>query len=47
MQRVVGLGAAAVSASLVDVLAEREPEQLAELGRLVGRKLKERGDAGL
>lgn len=45
MERVVGLGAAAVSASLVDVLSEREPEQLAELGRLVRRKLKERGKA--
>ena len=44
MQRVVGLGAAAVSASLVDVLAKSEPAQLAELGRLVRRKLKERGD---
>lgn len=45
MQRVVGLGTAAVSASLVDVLAERDPAQLEELGRLVRRKLKERGDA--
>ena len=45
MQRVVGLGASAVSASLVDVLAEREPGQLEELARLVRRKLKERGDA--
>ncbi len=44
VQRIVDLGSTAVSASLVDVLAERDPEQLAELGRLVRRKLKERGD---
>lgn len=44
VQRIVGLGLTAVSASLVDVLAERDPEQLAELGRLVRRKLRERGD---
>ena len=43
IQRIVGLGSMAVSASLVDVLAEHDPEQLAELGRLVRRKLKERG----
>lgn len=42
VQRIIGLGSSAVSASLVDVLAERDPEQLAELGRLVRRKLKER-----
>lgn len=44
--RIVELGATAVSASLVEVLAERDPEQLAELGRLVRRKLREteRGD---
>ena len=45
VQRIVSLGSTAVSASLVDVLAERDPEQLAELGRLVRRKLKERSDA--
>lgn len=45
VQRIVGLGSTAVSASLVDVLAERDPEQLAELGRLVRRKLKERSDS--
>ena len=33
----------AVAASLVDVLAERDPEHLAELARLIGRRL---GDAG-
>lgn len=42
VQRIVDLGSTAVAASLVDVLAERDPEQLAELGRLVRRKLKER-----
>lgn len=44
VQRIIGLGSTAVSASLVDVLAERDPEQLAELGRLVRRKLKEQAD---
>lgn len=39
--RIVGLGSTAVAASLVEVLAERDPEQLAELGRLVRRKLRE------
>jgi len=41
VQRIVDLGSTAVAASLVDVLAERNPEQLAELGRLVRRKLRE------
>ena len=45
VRRIVELGSNAVAASLVDVLAERDPEQLAELGRLVRRKLKER-DSG-
>lgn len=31
----------AVAASLVDVLAEQDPERLAELGRLVRRRLRE------
>jgi predicted transcriptional regulator len=44
VQRLVTLGSAAVSASLVDVLAERDPEQLAELSRLVQAKLKARRD---
>lgn len=43
-ERVLSLGADAVSASIVDVLAERDPEQLAELGRLVRRKLRERDE---
>jgi predicted transcriptional regulator len=42
VQRLVTLGSAAVSASLVDVLAERDPEQLAELARLVKAKMDER-----
>ena len=41
VQRIVGLGAAAVASSLVDVLAEAAPDQLAELGRLVRRKLRD------
>ncbi|MDQ6885825.1 MAG: BlaI/MecI/CopY family transcriptional regulator [Gemmatimonadota bacterium] len=41
VQRLVTLGSSAVAASLVDVLAERDPEQLAELARLVQAKLKE------
>lgn len=46
VQRIVELGSTAVAASLVDVLAERDPEQLAELGRLVRRKLREREHDG-
>lgn len=41
VEGILSLGPQAVSASLVDVLAERDPEQLAELGRLVRRKLAE------
>lgn len=41
MRRILGLGARAVTSSLVDALAEHEPEQLAELARLVRKKLKE------
>jgi Predicted transcriptional regulator len=41
VEGIVSLGPEAVSASLVDVLAERDPEQLAELGRLVRRKMRE------
>lgn len=40
IEGILNLGPKAVSASLVDVLAERDPEQLAELGRLVRRKLR-------
>ena len=42
VQRIVGLGPAAVASSLVDVLAEAAPEQLNELARLVRKRLKER-----
>jgi predicted transcriptional regulator len=38
---ILALGPEAVAASLVDALAEHDPEQLAELGRLVRRKLRE------
>ncbi len=38
---ILSLGPEAVAASLVDVLAEHDPEQLAELGRLIRKKLKE------
>lgn len=41
VEGILALGPAAVSASLVDVLAQRDPEQLAELGRLVRRRLRE------
>ena len=43
-ERVLALGTEAVTASIVDVLADRDPEQLQELGRLVRRKLRERDD---
>ena len=41
---ILSLGPEAVAASLVDALAEQDPEQLAELGRLVRRKLREQGE---
>ncbi|MBI3568869.1 MAG: BlaI/MecI/CopY family transcriptional regulator [Gemmatimonadetes bacterium] len=44
MEGIVSLGPDAVAASLVDVLAERDPRQLEELARLVRRKLRERGE---
>lgn len=44
VEGILSLGSAAVSASLVDVLAKRDPEQLAELGRLVRRRLREKGE---
>lgn len=43
VEGILSLGAEAVSASLVDVLAERDPEQLAELGRLIRRRLRAEG----
>ncbi len=42
VEGILSLGPDAVTASFVDVLAEREPEQLEELARLVRRKLRER-----
>lgn len=33
----------AVAATMIDVLAEREPEQLAELARLIRRRMREQG----
>ncbi|MEP6509931.1 MAG: BlaI/MecI/CopY family transcriptional regulator [Gemmatimonadales bacterium] len=44
VEGILNLGPQAVSASLVDVLAERDPEQLAELGRLIRRKLRSQAD---
>lgn len=45
VEGILNLGPKAVSASLVDVLAERDPEQLAELGRLIRRKLRSQGES--
>ena len=42
---ILSLGPEAVTASFVDVLAENDPKQLAELGRLIQRRLDEQGDA--
>lgn len=41
VEGILAFGPAAVSASFVDVLAENDPERLAELGRLVRRRLRE------
>jgi len=46
VEGIVSLGPAAVSASLVDVLAETDPDQLAELGRLIRRRLKSGSNRG-
>lgn len=43
VEGILSFGPEAVSASLVDVLAERNPEQLEELGRLIRRRLREQG----
>ena len=40
VEGILSLDSQAVAASLVDVLAEHDPEQLAELGRLVEARLK-------
>lgn len=42
VEGVLSLAPDVVAASFVDVLAERSPEQLAELARLVRRRLRER-----
>lgn len=39
VEGILSLGAEAVAASFVDVLADRDPEQLAELARLIERRL--------
>lgn len=41
VEGILSLDSQAVAASLVDVLAEASPEQLAELGRLVQERLKD------
>ncbi len=42
VEGILSLGTDAVTASLVDVLAEQDPDQLQELARLIRRKLRER-----
>lgn len=42
VEGILSLGPDAVVASFVDVLAERDPEQLAELARLIRRRLRDR-----
>ncbi|MDQ6830840.1 MAG: BlaI/MecI/CopY family transcriptional regulator [Gemmatimonadota bacterium] len=41
VEGILSFGPEAVATSFVDVLAERDPEQLAELGRLIRRKLRD------
>jgi predicted transcriptional regulator len=41
VERVLALGHEAVTASMVDVLAEKDPDLLAELGRRVRQRLRE------
>ena len=45
VEGILSFGPEAVAASLVDVLAEQDPEHLAELGRLIRRKLREQEGA--
>lgn len=42
VEGILSLGTEAVTASIVDVLAERDPAQLEELARLIRRKLRDR-----
>ena len=44
MEGVLSFGPEAVTASFVEVLADRDPGQLAELARLIERRLKEQGE---
>jgi predicted transcriptional regulator len=44
VEGILSLGTQAVTASIVDVLAERDPAQLQELARLIERRLREDGD---
>lgn len=44
VEGVLSLAPEAVTASFVDVLAERDPDQLAELGRLIRRRLRAQED---
>ena len=41
VEGILSVGGSAIAASFVDVLAERDPDQLAELARLIRRRLKE------
>lgn len=41
VEGILSFGPAAISASFVDLLAERDPERLAELGRIIQRRLEE------
>ena len=43
VESVLSFGPDFVAASFVDVLAERDPERLAELGRLIRKRLKDQG----
>ena len=42
VEGMLSFGPDVMAASFVDVLAERDPEQLAELGRLIRRRLREK-----
>jgi predicted transcriptional regulator len=46
VEGILSLGAEAVTASFVDVLAVRNPEQLSELMRLVQQRLREEAERG-
>lgn len=43
VEGVLSLSPEMIAASFVDVLAERDPERLAELGRMIRRRLREQG----